>query len=151
MGGQWSEEWGGDNWNYGAEVETGYLRSLARWRWRLRSPSTSRTGTSPSTIALSSQSASSLLSRPGNRRTQKGKWSSPGRVIATAERICLRRALSRVSPTFAQLGDRPRALWLRRMTQPVSPRLCLQLGAEHFKQLAEVENFPRSESGIATR
>ena len=29
MGGQWSEEWRGDNWNYGAEVETGYLRSLA--------------------------------------------------------------------------------------------------------------------------
>jgi hypothetical protein len=29
MGGQWSEEWGGDNWNYGAEADTGYLRSLA--------------------------------------------------------------------------------------------------------------------------
>ena len=29
MGGQWSEEWGGDNWNYGAEVDTGYLGSLA--------------------------------------------------------------------------------------------------------------------------
>ena len=29
MGGQWSDEWGGDNWNYGAESDTGYLRSLA--------------------------------------------------------------------------------------------------------------------------
>ena len=29
MGGQWSDEWGGDNWNYGAESDTGYFRSLA--------------------------------------------------------------------------------------------------------------------------
>ena len=29
MGGQWSDEWGGNSWNYGAESDTGYLRSLA--------------------------------------------------------------------------------------------------------------------------
>ena len=29
MGGQWSEEWGGDNWNYCTEADTGYLRSHA--------------------------------------------------------------------------------------------------------------------------
>ena len=29
MGGQWNEEWGIDEWNYGTEVDTDYARSFA--------------------------------------------------------------------------------------------------------------------------
>ena len=151
MGGQWSDEWGGDNWNYGAESDTGYLGSLATLAPAQVKPiyvSNRYECLDESIVVPFSEFIVESTRKPKKKRrrmkfAEKSDCNCGGHLLTPRSKSSL--------ADYCTAGARPRDRWLRRTTQPVLPMLCLQLGAKHHKQLTDAVNDLTPGSDIARR